>query len=197
MLIVGLTGSIGMGKSETAKMFAAAGVQVFDADATVHKLQAKDGKAIAPIQKAFPEVIEGGELNRSALGAVIFADEGAKKKLEAIMHPMVAHERIGFFAAAEKSGAAFVVLDIPLLFETGGDKACDKVIVVSASATVQRERTLSRPGMSAEKFEQILTGQTPDANKRGRADYIIETDKGLEHAEAQVASIIRDITKNA
>ena len=197
MMIVGLTGSVGMGKSETAKMFAKAGVPVFDADAIVHKLQAVGGKAIAPIREAFPEVIKSGVLDRAALGAIIFSSTEAKKTLEAIMHPMVAEERLGFFSAAEKSGAPFVVLDIPLLFETGGDKACHKVVVVSAPAEVQRERVLRRPGMSAEKFEQILAKQTPDADKRAKADYIIETDKGLKHAEAEVVRIIEDLSNHA
>lgn len=200
MLIVGLTGSIGMGKSETAKMFVAEGVPVFDADATVHKLQAKGGKALPFIDEVFPGVIENGELNRAKLGAIVFADADAKKKLEAIMHPMVAEERVGFFAAAEDVKAPFVVLDIPLLFETSGDKACHKVVVVSAPADVQRARVLERPGMSAEKFEQILGKQTPDADKRAKADYIVETDKGLAHARAQVKEIcaeLKELAENA
>lgn len=197
MLIVGLTGSVGMGKSETAKMFARHGVPVFDADAIVHKLQATAGRAIAPIRAAFPDVIKGGALDRAALGAIIFSDTEAKKQLEAIMHPMVAEERIRFFDSAEKSGVPFVVLDIPLLFETGGDKACHKLVVASAPAHIQRERVLARPGMSAEKFEQILAKQTPDADKRAKADYIIETSKGLASAEAQVAGIIEDLTNHA
>lgn len=197
MLIVGLTGSVGMGKSETAKMFAAAGISVFDADATVHRLQAKGGKAIPKIEKLFPGVIKDGALDRAALGAIIFSDEDAKKKLEAIMHPMVAEERIGFFESAEKANAPFVVLDIPLLFETGGDKACDKVVVVSAPADVQRARVLARPNMSPEKFEQILVRQTPDKDKRAQADYIIETDKGLDAARSQVVRIIEELTNHA
>jgi len=193
MLIVGLTGSIGMGKSETAKMFAAAGILVFDADAAVHQMQAKGGKALPAIDAAFPGVIKGGVLDRAALGKIIFADVEAKKKLEAIMHPMVAEERIGFFEAAEKTKSPFVVLDIPLLFETSGDKACHKVVVVSAPADVQRKRVLERSGMSPEKFEQILAKQVPDADKRAKADYIIETDKGFDYARAQVAEIIKDL----
>ena len=197
MLIVGLTGSIGMGKSETANLFKDAGVPVFDADATVHKLQAKGGKALPFIRAAFPGVITDGVLNREALGKIIFADAQAKKKLEAIMHPMVAHARTQFFKAAEETGAPFVVLDIPLLFETGGDKACHKVIVVSAPEDIQRARVLERPGMTAEKFEQILAKQTPDMVKRSQADYIIETDKGLEDARARVAEITNDLKKAA
>jgi len=197
MLIVGLTGSIGMGKTETAKMFANLGVPVFDADASVHRLQQEDGKALPLIADAFPGVVEEGVLNRAKLGAIVFADTDARKKLEAIMHPMVAEDRIGFFDVAEKSGAAFVVLDIPLLFETGGDKACHKVVVVSAAADVQRERVLARPGMSAEKFEQILAKQVPDANKRAKADYIVETDKGLDVARVAVANIVEQLKEQA
>jgi len=190
MKIVGLTGSIGMGKSETAKMFAEQGIPVFDADAEVHKLQAVGGKALPAIDRAFPGMIADGVLDRARLGALVFSDAAAKRKLEAIMHPMVGEARMGFFEAAEKARAAFVVLDIPLLFETGGDKACDRVVVVSAPAAIQRARTLSRSGMTEKKFKQILAKQTPDADKRAAADYIIETDKGFDYARAQVAQII-------
>ncbi|WP_417449123.1 dephospho-CoA kinase [Kordiimonas sp.] len=193
MKIVGLTGSIGMGKSETAKMFARLDVPVFDADAEVHKLQARDGAAIPLIAAAFPGVVSDGVLDRGKLGALVFADPEAKKRLEAIMHPMVAEARISFFAEAEQAGAKFVVLDIPLLFETRGEKACDKVVVVSAPAEIQRERVLARPGMTAEKFDHILSLQVPDRDKRARADYIIETDKGLEHAFAQVKNIVTEL----
>ena len=193
MKIVGLTGSIGMGKSETAKMFRALRVPVFDADATVHELQVKDGPAIPAIAAEFPGVIHDGELDRDALGKIVFADPTAKKKLEAIIHPMVGEKRIAFFEAAEASGAPFVVLDVPLLFETGGNQACDKVVVVSAPADVQRERVLARPGMSEEKFINILSRQTPDAEKRAGADYIVETDKGLEYAREQVANILAEL----
>jgi len=196
MKIIGLTGSIGMGKSETAKMFTRLGVPVFDADAEVHKLQVKDGPAIPAIDAAFPGVVEGGVLNRGKLGELVFADPTAKKRLEAIMHPMVANARIAFFDAAEKAGAKFVVLDVPLLFETGGNKACDKVVVVSAPSGVQRERVLARPGMTLEKFENILARQVPDSDKRAGADYIIETDKGLDHAFAQVEKIVKELEQD-
>jgi dephospho-CoA kinase len=196
MKIIGLTGSIGMGKSETAKMFVRLGVPVFDADAEVHKLQVKDGPAIPAIDAAFPGVVEGGVLNRAKLGEMVFADPTAKKRLEAIMHPMVADARTAFFDTAEKAGAKFVVLDVPLLFETGANKACDKVVVVSASSGVQRERVLARPGMSAEKFENILARQVPDRDKRAGADYIIETDKGLDHAFAEVEKIVRELEQD-
>lgn len=196
MKIIGLTGSIGMGKSETAKMFTRLGVPVFDADAEVHKLQVKDGPAIPAIDSAFPGVVEDGVLNRAKLGELVFADPLAKKRLEAIMHPMVADARVAFFEAAEKAGAKFVVLDVPLLFETSGNKACDKVVVVSAPAHVQRERVLARPGMSVEKFENILARQVPDRDKRAGADYIIETDKGLDHAFAQVETIVKELEQD-
>ena len=195
MKVVGLTGSIGMGKSETARMFREGGVLVFDADAAVHKLQAKYGRAIPGIEAAFPGVVQAGVLDRQKLGSLVFADLEAKKKLEAIMHPMVAEERIEFFAEAEKAGAAFVVLDVPLLFETGGNAACDKVIVVSAPTEVQRTRVLARPGMTEKKFEHIVKRQTPDADKRAGADYVIETDKGLDHARAAVENIVDELTK--
>lgn len=195
MKIVGLTGSIGMGKSETAKMFHALGVPVFDADAAVHELQVKNGLAIPAVAAEFPDVIKDGELDRDALGKIVFADPAAKKKLEAIIHPMVAEKRIAFFEKATKDGNAFVVLDVPLLFETGGNKACDKVVVATAPADVQRERVLARPGMSEDKFNNILARQTPDGEKRAGADYIVETDKGLEYARKQVAQIVAELTE--
>lgn len=193
MKIIGLTGSIGMGKSETAGMFQGLGVPVFDADATVHRLQAKGGLALPAIDAAFPGVIEAGVLDRRKLGAIVFADAAAKSRLEAIIHPMVGDERTSFFVEAEKIGAAFVVLDVPLLFETGGNTACDKIVVVSAPAEVQRARVLARPGMTVQKFEQILAKQTPDTDKRAGADYIIDTGKGLDHARAAVAKIVDDL----
>jgi len=196
MKIIGLTGSIGMGKSETAKMFTSEGVPVFDADAEVHKLQGAGGEALPLIDAAFPGVIVDGHLDRAKLGAVVFSDADSRKKLEAIMHPMVGKARAEFFKEAEKTQAKFVVIDVPLLFEVGGDKACDKIIVVSAPAAVQRERVLARPGMSVQKFEQILAKQTPDADKRAAADYIIETDKGFDHARARVVEIIEELKEN-
>lgn len=197
MIIVGLTGSIGMGKSETAKMFAAKGVPVFDADAIVHTLQAKGGKALEPIEAIFPGVVEDGVLDRAKLGSIVFADVEAKKKLETIIHPMVAEERVAFFNDAEKTGAPFVVLDVPLLFETDGNKACDKVVVVSAPAGIQKERVLRRSGMTAEKFEHIVSLQVPDADKRAQADYCVDSSKGIEHAEHQVADIIQSLQELA
>ena len=193
MMIVGLTGSIGMGKSETAKMFCAEGVPVFDSDAEVHKLQAKGGKALPLIEAAFPGSVTGGVLDRQKLGAQVFADKDALKKLEGIMHPLVGDARIAFFDAAEKTGETFVLLDVPLLFETGADKGCHKTVVVSAPADVQRTRVLAREGMTEEKFEDILEKQVPDAEKRANADYIVDTSKGLDHARAQVKAIIAEL----
>lgn len=193
MITIGLTGSIGMGKSETAKMFRALGVPVFDADAVVHVLQAKDGKAIPAIETAFPGVIKDGALDRDALGKIVFADSAAKKKIEAIMHPLVAEERIAFFTKAEADGEPLVVLDIPLLFETGANKAVDKVVVVSAPAEVQRSRVLARRGMTAEKFEHILSIQTPDDDKRAGADYVVDSSRGLGYARTQVEAIVEEL----
>ncbi len=197
MKIVGLTGSIGMGKSETAGMFRAEGIPVFDADAAVHALQAKGGKALPSIEAAFPGVIEDGILNRGRLGEIVFADSAARQLLEAIIHPMVAEERAAFFKEAEKSGTPFVVLDVPLLFETSGDKACQHVVVVSAPANVQRERVLAREGMTKEKFEHILSQQMPDAEKRAKADFVVDTSQGFKHAREQVRAIIKEIKGSA
>ncbi|WP_262693437.1 dephospho-CoA kinase [Kordiimonas aquimaris] len=197
MIVVGLTGSIGMGKSETAKMFAELDVPVFDADAVVHSLQAKGGPAIAPIAAAFPGVVKEGVLDRQKLGAMVFAKPELKEQLEAIIHPMVGVVRAAFFENAQKKGVPFVVLDVPLLFETGGNKACNKVVVVSAPVDVQRARVLDRKGMTPEKFDNILARQTPDADKRAGADYVIETDKGLDHARSEVARITQELREQA
>ena len=190
MIVIGLTGSIGMGKSTTTAMFAEAGVPVYDADAEVHRLYAPGGAAVAPIEAAFPGVVKDGSVDRTALGARVLGDADALKRLEAIVHPLVGANRMGFFQAATASGADMVVLDIPLLFETGGEKNVDAVVVVSAPADMQRERVLARPGMTAEKFEAILAKQTPDAEKRARADFVIDTGQGLEAARRQVMDVI-------
>jgi dephospho-CoA kinase len=190
MIVIGLTGSIGMGKSTTTAMFAEAGVPVYDADAEVHRLYAPGGAAVAPIEAAFPGVVKDGSVDRTALGARVLGDADALKRLEAIVHPLVGANRMGFFQAATASGADMVVLDIPLLFETGGEKNVDAVVVVSAPADMQRERVLARPGMTTEKFEAILAKQTPDAEKRARADFVIDTGQGLEAARRQVMDVI-------
>ena len=193
MKIIGLTGSIGMGKSTTAQMFAKLGCPVFDADAAVHELYAKGGRAVPLIRAVFPDAIKSGAVDRKQLGAHMRADPLNLKVLESFIHPWVAEMRAGFIQRAKSDGAKAVVFDIPLLFETGGDKHVDAVVVVSATADVQRDRVMARDGMTAALFEMILSKQTPDAEKRNRADYIIETDKGFAHAEAQVKGVLSAI----
>lgn len=190
MIILGLTGSIGMGKSTTAKMFEAQGAPVYDSDAAVHALYSVGGAAVGPVEAAFPGVVVDGAIDRAKLSAQVVGDPEALEKLEAIVHPLVGAHRIGFFEKAQAEGHGIVVLDVPLLYETGGQKNVHKVVVVSAPAEVQRERVLARPGMTAEKFEAILARQLPDAEKRGRADFVIDTGKGLAAAEDQVRDIL-------
>ncbi|PVM85007.1 dephospho-CoA kinase [Caulobacter radicis] len=190
MIILGLTGSIGMGKSTTAKMFEAEGAPVYDSDAAVHALYSVGGAAVAPVEAAFPGVVVDGAIDRARLSAQVVGDPEALEKLEAIVHPLVGAHRIGFFEKAEKDGHDIVVLDVPLLFETGGQKNVHKVVVVSAPADVQRERVLARPGMTPEKFEAILARQLPDAEKRARADFVVDTGKGLAAAHDQVRDIL-------
>ncbi|WOF75854.1 dephospho-CoA kinase [Parvibaculaceae bacterium PLY_AMNH_Bact1] len=193
MLLIGLTGSIGMGKSETAKMFAAEGVPVYDADAEVHKLYAPGGAAVAPLAEAFPGVVKDGAVDRALLSKEVIGKPEALKKLESIVHPLVGQANRAFLENAVKDGAEMVLLDIPLLFETGGRERVDVIVVVSAPYELQRERVLARPDMSEEKFEEIFAKQVSDADKRAGADYIVESDKGLEHARAQVRKIIADL----
>ena len=192
MMRVGLTGSIGMGKSTTATMFAEAGIPVHDADATVHRLYS--GKAAPLVEAAFPGSVTAGVVNREALGKAVLGNAQAMKQLEAIIHPLVRQEELAFIAKAEAAGAPFVILDIPLLFETGGDARVDKIVVVTAPAEVQRKRVLSRPGMTEEKFLSILARQMPDDKKRARADFIIDTSQGIEPARAEVALIISQLS---
>lgn len=195
MLLVGLTGSIGMGKSETARMFSALGVPVYDADAAVHALYEIGGAAVDAIAGAFPGSVKDGKVDRAALGAMTLGDSAAIKRLEAIIHPLVGKAQLDFLEAAEASGAKLVVLDIPLLFETGGEARVDAVVVVSAPPDVQRARVLARPGMSEEKFEQILKRQTADAVKRSKAHYVIDTHLGLEHARERAAYVLEDLKR--
>ena len=190
MIVVGLTGSIGMGKSTTAAMFAAEGAPVYDADAEVHALYAPGGAAVAPIEQAFPGVVRDGAVDRALLSQQVLGNEAAMKRLEAIVHPLVGASRAGFFEAARTKGADIVVLDIPLLFETGGHANMDAVVVASAPAEMQRERVLARPGMSPERLDAILAQQMADAEKRARAHFVVDTSRGLEPARAQVAQII-------
>lgn len=188
MMIIGLTGSIGMGKSTVAAMFADEGVPVFDADAEVHKLQGPAGKVVAAIEARFPGTTGESGVNRTALAKAVLRDDAAMKALEAIVHPAVGAERAGFLA--RHADAPMVVFDVPLLFETGGDRGVDKVVVVSAAADVQRARTLARAGMSEGKLDAILARQTPDAEKRARADFVIATDVSLEQTRAAVRRVI-------
>jgi dephospho-CoA kinase len=189
MVLVGLTGSIGMGKSTTASMFRNAGIPVHDADATVHRLYAAEAAPL--IDAIFPGVVIDGVVDRTLLGPHVIGKPEAMKKLEAIVHPLVRAKELAFIQKAREHRAALVILDIPLLFETGGDTRVDVVAVVSASANNQRKRVLARPGMTVERFEALLSKQTPDAEKRSRAHFIIDTGQGLPHAERQVQDIIR------
>ncbi|WP_299007873.1 dephospho-CoA kinase [uncultured Caulobacter sp.] len=190
MLILGLTGSIGMGKSTTAAMFEAEGVPVYDSDAAVHALYAAGGAAVAPVEAAFPGVLTDGAIDRAKLSAKVVGNSEAMAKLEAIVHPLVGADRIGFFQKAQAEGRDIVVLDVPLLFETGGEKSVHKVVVVSAPPEVQRARVLARPEMTPEKFEAILARQLPDAEKRARADFVIDTGQGVEPARQQVRDLL-------
>ena len=191
MFILGLTGSLGMGKSTTAKFFAEEGVPVHDADAAVHQLYA--GEAAPLIEAAFPGTTEHSKVDREKLGRRVLGDEAAIRKLEAIVHPLVRATEERFLAEAERGGAKVAVLDIPLLFETRGELRCDAVAVVTAPPDLQRLRAFERPGMSEEKFRAILANQMPDAEKRARADFIVDSGHGFEHARAQVRAILQQV----
>jgi len=195
--LIGLTGSIGMGKSETAKMFAKLGLPVYDADAAVHALYEPGGAAVAKIAAAFPDTVKDGRVERSTLARQLSADRSAFARLEAIVHPLAADAQRAFIESAGAKGAELVVLDIPLLFETGGSERVDAVVVVSAAEEVQRERVLSREGMTSDLFEGILARQVPDAEKRAKADFVVETDKGLDHAFGQVKKIVAALTERS
>jgi dephospho-CoA kinase len=190
MILLGLTGSIGMGKSTTTAMFAEHGALIWNADDAVHRLYAPGGAAVAPIGEAFPGVVVDGAVDRTRLAEALGRDDQAFKRLEAIVHPLVVQGRADDLIAARERGVKLAVLDIPLLFETGGDAAVDAVVVVSAPQEVQAERVLARPGMTRERFEAILSRQTPDAEKRRRADFVVETGQGLDVARARVAEIV-------
>lgn len=191
MLVLGLTGSLGMGKSTTAKFFVEEGVPVHDADAVVHRLY--EGEATPLIEAAFPGTTAGGRVDRVKLGVRVLDDTAAVKKLEGIVHPLVRSAEERFLAEVDRKGAPVAVLDIPLLFEIGADKRCDAVVVVSAPADVQRVRVLERPAMSEQKFAAILAKQMPDAEKRSRADFVVDTSKGFDAARAQVRDILARI----
>jgi dephospho-CoA kinase len=189
VVVIGLTGSIGMGKSATAGLFAEAGAPVYDADAAVHRLYA--GEAVPLIESAFPGVSTAAGIDRGALAKRVLHDPAALKRLEGIIHPLVRREEMRFLADAERAGATIAVLDIPLLLETGGERRVDAVVIVTAPPEVQRARALSRPGMTEEKFQALLAKQVPDAEKRRRADFLVDTSQGFDSARRQVHGILQ------
>jgi dephospho-CoA kinase len=188
-----LTGSLGMGKSTTAAFFAEAGVPVYDSDAAVHALY--EGEAAALIESAFPGTTAGGKVDRVKLAAMVLGDDAALARLEAIVHPLVGRLRDKFLADAQARGAPVVVLDVPLLFETGGERSCDAVVVVSAPPVVQRFRAFKRPGMTEEKFTALDAKQMPDAEKRRRADFVVDSSQSFDHARAQVRDILQAVAR--
>jgi dephospho-CoA kinase len=193
MIILGLTGSIGMGKSTTAKLFAEAGVPVYDADAAVHKLY--EGEAAPAIEAAFPGTTVNGKVDRARLSAKVVHDPAAMKQLEQIVHPMLGASRQKFFENAERSGAPVVVVDVPLLFETGGEKRVDAVVVVTTTPEIQRERILARGTMTNDALDSILARQLPDAEKRKRADFVVDTSHGLDPVRARLRDILEQAVK--
>lgn len=192
MIVLGLTGSIGMGKTTTAQMFLQEGVPVHDADATVHRLY--EGEAASEIEALFPGTVVGGKVDRERLAKKVMNNPQALRKLERLIHPLVRRDAEQFLQDHRKKNTPLVVLDIPLLFETGDTERVDKILVVTAPEDVQRERVLARPGMSEEKFKSILARQVPDAEKRRRADYLIDTSQGMDSARAAVRQLIRQLT---
>jgi dephospho-CoA kinase len=193
MLVLGLTGSIGMGKSTTARFFAEEGVPVLDADATVHALY--ESEAVPLIEKEFPGTTYAGKVDRNKLGAQVIGDALALKKLEGIVHPLYRRAERDFLARAEKAGAPIVVLDVPLLLETGGAERVDAVVVATAPAEMQKARLLEREGMTLEKFLALLEKQMPDLEKRAKADFLVDTSKGFDSAREQVRAILRAVAK--
>jgi dephospho-CoA kinase len=193
MRIIGLTGSIGMGKSTTMQLFAEQGVPVYDADAAVHAIYS--GEAVPEVEAAFPGTTVDGKVDRQKLSARVLGNPEALKKLEQIVHPMLGAHRQQFLADAEKSGAPVAVLDVPLLFETGGEKRVDAVVVVSAPAQMQRARVLARENMTQEKLDAILARQTLDEEKRRRADFVVDTSQGLDPVRAQIRDILAEVVK--
>jgi len=192
-LVLCLTGSIGMGKSTAAKFFVAAGVPVHDSDAVVHALY--EGDAAPLIEEAFPGTTTAGKVDREKLSARVLNDPAALARLEAIVHPLVFAAREKFLAEAQARGAPVVLLDVPLLFETGGDRLCDAVVVITAPHDIQRRRTFERPGMTEDKFAAILKKQTPDSEKRRRADYIIDNSQDFDHVRRQIRDILQSAAK--
>jgi dephospho-CoA kinase len=193
MIILGLTGSIGMGKSTTAKLFEEAGVPVYDADAAVHKIY--EGEAAPAIEAAFPGTTADGKVDRNKLSAKVVHDPAAMKRLEQIVHPMLGASRQKFLHDAEQSGAPVAVMDIPLLFETGGEKRVDAVVVVTTTPEIQLQRILERDNMTGEKLEAILARQLPDAEKRKRADFVVDTSDGLDPVRARIRDILDQAAK--
>jgi dephospho-CoA kinase len=193
MIILGLTGSIGMGKSTTAKLFAEAGVPVYDADAAVHRIY--EGEAAPAIEAAFPGTTVGGKVDRTLLSAQVLRDPAAIRRLEAIVHPMLGASRQKFLDDAEQCGAPVAVVDVPLLFETGGEKRVDAVVVVTTSPEIQRRRILARDNMTGEKLDAILARQLPDAEKRKRADFVVDTSHGLDPVRARIRDILDQAVK--
>jgi len=193
MIILGLTGSIGMGKSTTAKLFAEAGVPVYDADATVHMLY--EGEAVSAIEAAFPGTTAGGKVDRARLSARVVHDPAAIKQLEQIVHPMLGASRQKFLHEAEQSGAPVAIVDVPLLFETGGEKRVDAVVVVTTTPEIQRQRVLARDNMTGERLDAILARQLPDAEKRKRADFVVDTSHGLDPVRARIRDILDQAVK--
>lgn len=193
MRIIGLTGSIGMGKSETAAMFKRLGIPVFDADAAVHDLYDTGGEAVGPVGARFPDAVADARIDRQKLAALVLDDRDAIGALEEIVHPLVRQREREFLDEACTAGCDMVVLDIPLLFESGGEDRVDAIIVVSAPAAIQRQRVMARPGMTAAKYDAIVLKQMPDREKRVRADYVVETGVSLEDAFAQVSRIVSQL----
>jgi len=193
MLLLGLTGSIGMGKSTTAKLFAEAGVPVYDADATVHMLY--EGEAVPAIEAAFPGTTADGKVDRNKLSARVVQDPAAMQRLEQIVHPMLGASRQKFLDDAERSGAPVAVVDVPLLFETGGEKRVDAVVVVTTTPELQRQRILARDNMTSEKLDAILARQLPDAEKRRRADFVVDTSDGLDAVRLRIRDILNEAVK--
>jgi dephospho-CoA kinase len=193
MKVVGLTGSIGMGKSTTAAMFREAGIPVYDADAAVHDLYDRGGGAVGPVGEAFPGVVKDGRIDREELRKRVLGHPDELKRLNGIVHPLVGRDRVAFFERAQEAGADIVVLDVPLLFETGGHANVEAVVVVSAPPEQQRERVLARPGMTPERLDAILAQQMADAEKRARAHFVVDTGRGIEAAREQVHEIIRQL----
>jgi dephospho-CoA kinase len=197
MIVAGLTGSIAMGKSETARMFAALGVPVFDADATVHEMYARGGAAVSAIGTRFPQAVVDGVVDRQRLAELVLKNHEALKTLESIVHPLVREAEIEFIRRCRAENRPLVILDIPLLFETGRQRDVDRIIVVSAPADMQRERALARPGMTLEKFAAVLARQVPDTERRRQAHFIVDSSQGLDHASAQVKAIVAKLMQEA